>query len=77
MGANAIIELSASEIEEVRSVAGVEETYAIGTGFQRSTLYQQNGNPVPNLIYDDALFQWLLEQSGKTELLEEEPNSSV
>lgn len=76
MEGNFITELSASEIEEVRGVTGVEEIYAIGTSFDRQPfLYRQDGDPVPNIVYNDALFQWLLDQNGKTELWKEDPDA--
>ncbi|MBD5531070.1 MAG: ABC transporter permease [Lachnospiraceae bacterium] len=67
------VELSIPEIEKVRGVTGVEKIYAIGTALDlESYMYQQNGNSISAIIYDDALFQWLLEQNGKTELWQKE-----
>ena len=74
MEGNFIVELSIPEIKEVRGVIGVEKTYAMGTNYF-CFMYQQNGNDIPNIIYDDALFQWLLEQNGKTELWNKELDS--
>ncbi|MDE6419585.1 MAG: ABC transporter permease, partial [Lachnospiraceae bacterium] len=63
--------ISILEMEEVGNVAGVEEVYAIGLIIEMgSTMYQQNGNIISKVIYNDALFQWLLEQNGKSELWE-------
>ncbi len=68
---NFIVELSIPEIEEVRGVEGVGEVYAIGSTLAPgATMHQQNGNVIHEIIYDDALFQWLLEQNGKAELWE-------
>ena len=74
MEGNFIVELSIPEIEEVRGVTGVEKTYAMGTNYF-CFMYQQNGNDIHDIIYDDALFQWLLEQNGKTELWNKELDS--
>ena len=34
------------------------------------TLYCENGNRVSNIIYNDELWKWLLEQNGKPEIWE-------
>lgn len=70
------VELSISEIEKVRGVTGVEKIYAIGASLNlESYMYQQSGNSISAIIYDDALFQWLLEKNGKTELWQKEPDA--
>ncbi|MBD5534952.1 MAG: FtsX-like permease family protein [Lachnospiraceae bacterium] len=66
-------EISFSEMEEVKSINGVEELYAIGMG--EETLYNRDDNRIPIIVYNDELFQWLLEQNGETELWEKEPDS--
>lgn len=71
MEGNASAEISVSEMEAVRNVTGVEELYAIGWCIDLElNMYQQNGEIITPIIYNDELFQWLLEQSGKSELWE-------
>lgn len=65
-----------SEMEEVRNVSGVEELYAIGISLDpEEFLERKNGNSIPEVIYNDEMFQWLLEQNGKTEIWEEGPDA--
>ena len=72
MNGNASAEISVSELEAVMNVTGVEELYTIGwcTDLELN-MYQQNGEIIVPYIYNDELFQWLLEQNGKSELWEE------
>lgn len=64
-------EISISEMEAVMNITGVEELYAIGWCIdQEINMYQQNGKTIVPLIYNDELFEWLLEQNGKLELWE-------
>ncbi len=65
-----------SEMEEVKQINGVEKLYAIGANLDtEETLYYENGNRVPNIIYNDAMWKWLLEQNGKSEFGEKGPDS--
>lgn len=65
--------VSFSEMEEVGNVTGVKEIYAIGEKLDGAYfMYQQTGerNHIAAMIYNDPLFQWLLQQNGKSELWE-------
>lgn len=65
-------QISFSEMEKIRDVTGVEEIYAIGGSLDlESGMRQQNGNVISDMIYNDALFRWLLEQNGKSGLWNE------
>lgn len=65
----ASVGISFSEVEEVRNVTGVEEVYAIGDSLDmEESLHQRSGLYISSMIYNDALFQWLLKQNGKEEL---------
>lgn len=66
-------EISFLEMEEVKSINGVEKLYAIGMG--EETLYNRDDNRIPIIVYNDELFQWLLEQNGESGLWEKEPDS--
>lgn len=71
-------EIAPSEMEEVRNTDGVGKLYAIGSNLDAETDMYRNHNEdyvVPNIIYNDELFQWLLEQNGMSELWEDEPDS--
>ena len=65
-----------SEMEEVQEINGVEKIYAIGANLDtEETLYHEDGNRIPDIIYNDEMWKWLLEQNGKSELWEKEPDS--
>ncbi len=71
MEGNASAEISVSEMEAVMNVTGVEELYAIGWCTDLELImYQQNGEIITPIIYNDELYEWLLEQNGKSELWE-------
>lgn len=64
--------IALSEIEEVKNVQGVEKCYAIGMSLDKEeVMLDTNGNRIPNIIYNDDLFRWLLEENGKSALWEE------
>lgn len=69
-------EITFLEMEKVKGINGVEKLYAIGVNLDtEETLYCENGNRVSNIIYNDELWKWLLEQNGKPEIWEKEPDS--
>lgn len=69
-------EITFSEMEEVKEINGVEKVYAIGANLDtEETMYHENGNRIPYIIYNDEMWKWLLEQNGKSELWEKEPDS--
>ena len=60
-----------SEMEEMKKINGVEKLYAIGANLDtEKNLYHASGNGVSNIIYNDEMWKWLLEQNGKSELWE-------
>ncbi len=69
-------EISAEEMEKVRNITGVEEMYAIGSNLDpEGTIERKDGGSIPTIIYNDELFQWLLEQNGEPALWEEGPDA--
>lgn len=65
-----------SEMEEMKKINGVEKLYAIGANLDtEETMYHENGNRIPDIIYNDEMWKWLLEQNGKSELWEKGPDS--
>ncbi|MCM1539571.1 MAG: ABC transporter permease [bacterium] len=77
MEGNTDVGISVSEMEKVRGMTGVEETYAISMNPnpQHSMYRRQNGDRIPVILYNDAMFQWLLEENGEMALGEEAPDS--
>lgn len=64
-------EITFSEMERVKGINGVEKLYAIGVNLDtEKNLYHASGNGVSNIIYNDEMWKWLLEQNGKSELWE-------